>query len=194
MSRITAYQCGTCGKCFSAAFGLSAHIRTVHAKSTMKPEDSTAEEYQFECYICKKAMLSLAHLRLHLTKHDEKPTKRCIICKILLTPSQLDSHLCRSEVQSINCEYCSMDFKSITMLLKHIEDEHLDNRLYKCLKCALCIPMKLLLEYHQSVHLNVENTFACDKCPKKCSKSSSLRAHIKYAHTMDRSKWMFVIW
>lgn len=138
-------------------------------------------------------MVSLAEVRMHLPKHDVTPTKKCVICREPLTKDQSRFHLCRSGDKFIECEYCmpgmEATFVSVDSVMKHIEENHRDQRIHKCLECKKYFSMKILMEYHDLLHeKKEEKKEICPECGKKFLLSTHLRNHIRNTHLMERSE------
>ncbi|XP_031621086.1 zinc finger protein 845-like isoform X2 [Contarinia nasturtii] len=87
-------------------------------------------------------------------------TKKCSLCKVVLTPSEFYKHLCLDQ-DTIQCTFCvpRKSFKITANFLKHIACYHpeilknVDTRtLYKCNYCAVIFPMEVMMKCHQKSH------------------------------------------
>lgn len=167
-------------------------MTTAHTKQAKtKIEKREGDKYPFECYVCKEPMVSLAEVRMHLPEHDVAPSKKCVICRESLTDDQLRFHLCRSGDKIISCEYCSQTFVSISSVMSHLENDHRDQRIHKCLDCKKYFSMKILMEYHNQLHEKKgKREHICPTCNKAFFESSHLKSHIRNAHLLERSKFL----
>lgn len=165
-------------------------MTTAHTKqSNTRIEKREGEKYPFECYVCKEPMVSLAEVRMHLPKHDVTPSKKCVICREALTDDQQRFHLCRSGDKIISCEYCPETFVSISSIMNHLENDHRDKRIHKCLDCKKYFSMQILMEYHNQLHEKKgKREHICPTCNKAFFESSHLKGHIKNAHLLERSE------
>lgn len=165
-------------------------MTAAHTKQAKtKTEKREGEKYPFECYVCKESMVSLAEVRMHLPTHDITASKKCVICCDRLTDVQLRFHLCRSGDKIISCEYCPQTFVSISSVMAHLEKEHRDQRIHKCLDCKKYFSMKILMEYHNQLHEKKgKRDHICLTCNKAFFESGHLKNHIKNAHLMERSE------
>lgn len=132
-------------------------------------------------------MQSLAETRMHLEIHAEKPIKRCFVCNVNLIRRELKSHLCRPDVDAIDCDYCFKSFSSVLTLLNHVETDHPERKMFKCLECSKYFPMELLLNYHGTIHTNRKKKHICDICSRAFYEERNLNSHLK-RHQMENSK------
>lgn len=170
-------------------------MTTVHTKQAKtKIEKREGENYPFECYVCREPMISLAEVRMHLPKHDVAPSKKCVICREALTDDQKRFHLCRSGDKIISCEYCPETFVSISSVMAHLENDHRDKRIHKCLDCKKYFSMQILMEYHNQLHEKKgKREHICPTCNKAFFESGHLKGHIKNAHLLERSELLLNI-
>lgn len=179
---LSAFQCLTCEKYFKTVKILKRHIERQHIEKTV------SDDRLFECYQCRIELKSLGETRIHLSKqHTVTRQIKCSICKDRLTVKEFNQHLC-FDLQTIQCEYCLLSFKTTTCLLTHLENSHDEKQLYRCEHCPRFFAMSILKEYHTRQHIVVAKTFACEKCPKKYISKTTLLNHMKI-HVMELCKW-----
>lgn len=163
------FQCGSCGKYFTAEKYLQSHVKKVHDKM------STG---QFECFICKMKLMSLHDTRIHLLR-NHKRSEKCMICNMPFTMSELNKHLC-SGLKIINCCYCHKSFNSMKHLLHHLEQECKPEKLmYKCEICRKYFGMKIIRDIHVKHHIGTPKPYSCVICSKSFATRISLLAHKK---------------
>lgn len=183
------HHCGICGKVFKREQTLQNHIKEHNTANTI---DNSEKGYMFECYMCKEQMQSLCEVRMHLTSHDEKINRQCLICKTRLTITQLNTHICSSQeinVDELSCEYCEKNCSSMASLLQHL-DEHDDAKMYKCVECNRYFPLKLIRDFHQATHKKSDKSHICVICSKSFSQLHYLKYHIRRKHEdIERSTY-----
>lgn len=139
-------------------------------------EKKKKDEKVFQCYLCKINFNLAFHLRIHMKCHERDNT--CEICKMELTSSELNSHLCDEE-KSIRCDYCPVEFTATMKLLEHLKNTH-DKKFYGCEKCPKFFAMIALKEYHMKTHeKDLPRPFRCETCSNAFASKDSLRTHIK---------------
>lgn len=145
----------------------------------------------FECFICKQhEAYSEKAMRNHIKRHKQPNIKRfrriCLICKIPLSVTNFDSHLCGNE-KYVPCEYCSGRFTTTKRLREHLENVHKSNlQLHHCKKCTKYFPMVWLKNVHETVHNN-ETLLTCEACSKQFFHKSTFNNH-KRSHEETKCK------
>lgn len=177
----TEFQCYTCDKTFKTLKILRRHTERQHV------EKAISDDRTFECYQCRVPFKSLADTRLHLNKHHIIIRKmKCNICRNRMNHKEFDQHLC-FDLQTIQCEYCLLSFKTSACLLKHLDSLHEEKQLYRCEHCPRFFPMALLKEFHTRQHTIIAKTFKCELCPKRYGTKTTLLNHMKI-HAMKQCK------
>lgn len=151
--------------------------------------------HSYECYVCKHQMRSkretMKHLNAHFRKVIEKPVGKCSVCSKHLTKTDLDTHLCRPDDKSIDCEYCSERFSSIQTLLAHVESNHPDRKFFKCSVCSRLFSMKLLFDFHRASHVKRDRIHKCHICPKSFYEALGLKKHLDVHAITEKSEHFY---
>lgn len=122
----TSFGCDKCGRKFSTAGRLSAHLNTVHSKSIVRRE--------FTCEICSKNFLCKSNLSYHLTTHKNFEFQvECGICKKWLKNKIcLRKHMTiHSEVKH-SCDLCDYSAANKQCLMNHQKVQHSDLKPFSC--------------------------------------------------------------
>ena len=69
------YKCSECGRSCDSSSALKIHVRSHHC----------SEQRPFECSVCSKTFMRLAHLDRHSIIHTGHKPHKCFLCgKVLL--------------------------------------------------------------------------------------------------------------
>lgn len=143
---------------------------------------------EFECYICKYQPENYPKMEQHMEQHVAARDQRCDICHEMFTSNELKVHLCGTETD-LKCEYCTRSFNVTSEILLHLENDHDNKILYKCVKCRRCARFfgtKYLRDLHerlQKVECE-ERPFVCSICFKSYKNKPCLDDHM-ISHTSE---------
>lgn len=152
-------------------------IESILDKSEIDAIKKKKLENRFQCYLCRTDYYGIRELRDHMKRHERD--KKCEICKMTLTHSELNSHLCGKE-SSIRCDYCANEFTTTLKLIDHLEKSHETKKLHQCEKCPKFLASIALREYHMKSHdLDAPKRFICEICSKCFASKVLLNAHSK---------------
>ncbi|KAK0175698.1 hypothetical protein PV327_009427 [Microctonus hyperodae] len=185
------YFCDTCGVGFNHHDELRLHMN-IHKKSdSSAPEDYSCQicsekfpnnsmlvshrneihrnDKHYTCHICYRLMMSMRSLEWHMLYiHNEKPTG------ITLDDSKNSVNMERH-----SCIHCDKTFKTAKILITHIKNIHLKNKIIQCLDCGLNFKSKIRLRYHMmAVHNRLKGTTKCSQCSKRFLNQSRLKVHM----------------
>ncbi|XP_035309697.1 zinc finger protein 54-like isoform X4 [Cricetulus griseus] len=118
------HQCGTCGKCFSAASKLIVHER-VH--TGIKP---------YKCNVCEKSFTQISSFKAHQRIHSGEKPYKCKECgKSFRYLSGINSHQKRhSGEKPYKCNDCDRHFPHYSSLSRHRKTHSLE-KFHKCEEC-----------------------------------------------------------
>lgn len=181
------FQCGVCDEAFEQAKELKQHVTVAHVREErnlpLKYQPlsfNPAVKNRFECFMCKMRLNRITDVKNHIKQHAHY-NRKCEVCAKRFTSNQEHQlHMCDTMELSINCEYCSGSFVSISQLLAHLECEH-DNRImYRCQKCPKFFGMQQLVDLHEKCHPEgVEKPFACEQCSWRFGNQEKLDRHLR---------------
>lgn len=150
----------------------------------------------YQCALCDECFESPKKLRQHFIKHSMGPTSKsqirlnsvfetCIVCGSKISEMKMDNHLC-VQGESVSCEYCSREFISIKLILKHLEGCH-DGQMYSCKECPQSFRMQTLMDRHRKYHTRELMEFVCMKCSQSFPCAESLEHHASF-HANEESE------
>ena len=88
------------------------------------------------------------------------------------------------EYGKFNCEKCAKVFCTQSSLTKHIDEQHIERRIFACDVCPKSFKRKHHLEAHILTHTG-EKPFQCDHCDQSFSKEWTKIQH-KRRHTGEK--------
>ena len=160
---------------------------TCTATSTISSAESHKKHI---CDQCAKEFSTKYGLTLHKkNKHDNVFKFICQICQKGFNQATQYRFHCANHlnVSFEKCLHCKKEFRSPGCLKKHLSvckdnPDHQDVGKFVCHVCSASFSAKHSLSYHrQGKHQPPR--YQCKECPKAYAWRSSLRAHIKFAHS-----------
>jgi len=195
--KVNRFCCKFCKKEFSFGTNLTAHIKRAHSseikifncifcnwkffqkrflEAHMKNKHQDEQFDQFECDFDGKIFKNKEYLHRHMKAHQS--LVKCQICKKMLKPHSINSHLrnLHATDKKFQCKFCSKSFSSAASLYNH---EKLHNKAHKCDICNKVYPFASNLNNHKKeVHEN-SGSFGCEVCDKKFNSKGNLKKHQK---------------
>ncbi|XP_055328363.1 putative zinc finger protein 876 isoform X1 [Paramacrobiotus metropolitanus] len=166
-------QCGTCSKLYASKKSLKIHNR-IH--TGYKP---------YACPICPKRFTQTNVLKAHINYHTGRRDWLCKICGKAFTQSaHLRTHeKTHSNRKDYQCPYCQQNFSCKGVRDRHIR-QHTGEKPYKCLLCEKRFTRGESLKFHENAHQGIR-PYSCphEHCRKTFTKQSSLKRHIRSAHS-----------
>ncbi|KAM3957659.1 uncharacterized protein ACR2FA_008368 [Aphomia sociella] len=162
------YTCESCGKSYSMASSLQAHIKNSHIGD------------ERICRKCRKTFKTLDDRRKHLIESRECWAHLCNICgeRFVTYNSKLD-HLSKvhgAAKKSQICPECGEVFLDRNKYHIHFKTTHTDDN-FKCTCCGLKFENKRSLDEHRVVHTK-EKLFPCNVCSKSFPRKKNLVQHM----------------
>jgi len=168
--------CEECGKIFSKAVNLKAHIKSVHSGDPQ------------ECPECGVKVLNLKQhtRRQHKRNSDTGELESECICnhcgKIFDKSSKLKGHIATVHTQNESiCHICSKEFKNPHYLRCHIRVVHSSNETVTCDQCHKTYTSKQKLYHHQRAVHTLEDA-RCEACGKSYKNRDLLKKHQRLYH------------
>lgn len=111
----------------------------------------------------------------------ERPYK-CSFCdKAFITLSHRKSHERSHSAQRVPCPVCGRDFKSDSVLRKHIII-HYPEKFYKCQLCEKTFPTSKQRKGHMKISHPEFKQLVCQYCNKKFDLQSTYDCHMRINH------------
>lgn len=145
-----------------------------------------------KCNLCNKKFKKVSKLEQHKLTHESKEVFSCQICKDTFTDHiEYVNHLVKhskdktetfsTEInqncnESIECEVCSANFKSINALAAHKRKHAMKGRVLACSICSKIFKKVSHVKRHELCH-EVNRPFKCALCPKRFNTESLLNEH-----------------
>ncbi|KAJ2942263.1 hypothetical protein O0L34_g15810 [Tuta absoluta] len=83
-----------------------------------------------------------------------------------------------------SCNFCEYKCVSEFLMYKHVEREHEISRAVQCVQCKANFKRKRdFFQHYRDDHYELNNTFICDYCNKKCRTRRMIEKHIFNNHT-----------
>jgi len=168
--------CEECGKIFSKALNLKAHIKSVH---TGEPKE------------CPECGVKVLNLKQHIRRQHKRDSETgeleseciCNHCgKIFDKSSKLKGHIATVHTQNESiCHICSKEFKNPHYLRCHIRVVHSSNEQVTCDQCHKTYTSKQKLYHHQRAVHTLEEA-RCDACGKSYKNKDLLKKHQRLYH------------
>ncbi|XP_028133176.1 zinc finger protein 239 isoform X1 [Diabrotica virgifera virgifera] len=188
--------CGICTKIFSSQRALKHHIKRSHisaydhaftceicghvsgTKSKFITHKLRHMEKQFKCKLCNKAYATKAHLKVHMSIHENNRPFLCNVCgKDFNYANALTYHMrLHTGEKNYHCEYCPKRFRMINSLNRHVRT-HTGEKPYKCQYCGRQFSSKGEVVCHEYIHTGYR-PYHCSYCKKGFSKTHNLKIHL----------------
>ncbi|XP_055328364.1 zinc finger protein 596-like isoform X2 [Paramacrobiotus metropolitanus] len=137
------------------------------------------------CPICPKRFTQTNVLKAHINYHTGRRDWLCKICGKAFTQSaHLRTHeKTHSNRKDYQCPYCQQNFSCKGVRDRHIR-QHTGEKPYKCLLCEKRFTRGESLKFHENAHQGIR-PYSCphEHCRKTFTKQSSLKRHIRSAHS-----------
>lgn len=92
-----------------------------------------AETNKFVCILCNKSYESKEQLNVHFRLHADQPSK-----------NKTNASVQSSEKDTIPCDVCMQEFKTISLAIQHKYKKHPDAIMkYFCKFCGMQFPLKV---------------------------------------------------
>ncbi|XP_062564829.1 oocyte zinc finger protein XlCOF6-like isoform X2 [Armigeres subalbatus] len=143
-------QCPQCPKKFALPNGLKHHILTHSApKKDRRPE----------CEICGRKFKSRVRLQQHMERKTVHMERKCPVCEmVILGYERFEEHMSthpkppktphRLKDFKVACRYCDHKTTSRSLLRKHNDECHAEEKTVRCRICFVCCNGKELFEQH----------------------------------------------
>lgn len=145
-----------------------------------------------KCNICNKKFKKVTKLEQHKQKHETKDMYSCQVCKETFTNhikyvkhlvqhgkdknETLSAEINQNCGESVECEVCSANFKSINALAAHKRKHAKKGRILACSICGKIFKKVSHVKRHELCH-EVNRPFKCALCPKRFNTESLLTEH-----------------
>ena len=205
---LTNNMCKLCYASFNDKDHLREHEELEHEDDaeSLQRTSFTLKDLKFSCPKCSVKYLTANLLRKHQEKqHQMTRMVTCRICKISITPDNVNFHMAKHKSVSIQCQLCYKNFKNTQSKLIHCERAHQDeaeflNReiseadlAFGCDKCEFKFVSQNLLTSHQNhSHTEEQNyyniktkTYNCVLCHSQARTSQELKSHLRKNHSSD---------
>lgn len=171
-------ECEVCKSVFGSAAALRAHMRG-HAPKTRT----------FDCPNCEESFNFALMLQNHLKDdHPDILNHVCDLCgRGYPSRKQFVAHVNRhrnpnrdrssSTPGHFVCDYCGKEFNFRATLRRHMVNQHINNRDFKCQVCDKQLVSFEGLKLHLRSHAE-EQQHVCDICGKAFSQAYRLRVHM----------------
>ena len=140
-------------------------------------------ENQYICKICDKQYSTVGNINMHIKRrhNDMGKTFLCDICPFAAhTSYDLNSHKKTHEPKLFNCDKCSYQTNSESVMEKHMDIKHSADS-YLCDKCEYAAKSESLL-YRHNLAYHSGKVYACNLCSKTFSNPDAKRNHCKSDH------------
>jgi len=206
----TPYFCGeqNCSAMFARTNSLVKHRKKIHNILNIQ---TLKTPKTYECYFCSNKIRSFSIMIAHLSMHTMERPFKCSFTKCTKyfhTKTHQRTHygVCdfnpdvkvnllqieEKYKQVLNecgfqCYFCHTNFKTSSVLFKHIKTMHLNE------KCETCFGCKMDFHYrdinkHKNTCAQLRKLFVCKFCNVSKPSISQLNHHIQNVHTQDTVK------
>uniref|UniRef100_A0A674E6Y1 Zinc finger and BTB domain containing 40 n=1 Tax=Salmo trutta TaxID=8032 RepID=A0A674E6Y1_SALTR len=183
------YVCRECGKGFSQANGLSAHLQTSHKIS--EPHD---------CQKCRLSFSTLEDHRKHIQECHPKEYHRCPECnKMFTNPALLEKHIAvHAGGKPFSCKLCQKSYQQMSGLWYHNRTNHPEvfagqthRQLKSLLQCSVCCKFlhsaSSLAKHQKTEHTDMKvsqysSVVKCLYCPGLFPSEAEMQAHASTEH------------
>ena len=191
-TKLGAFECVLCGKCFSRKENLYKHKMRMHISK------------DFPCKQCPyigkcKEGLSRHVEYFHLNRRQfQNSSYKCKICrKQFISQYSLKEHMfTHGNVKFLKCDLCDFTTNYRNSLHHHNVSKHgnLDGfpnrQVFKCSHCPKIFASRGTFDLHSSLHMTKRLRFWCVQCGKDFSNQKSLAQHmLHWIHTSAVEQW-----
>ena len=151
--------------------------------------------HRFICSYCLEEFRHFRRVNFHIKDCKGGPPFSCALCnRTFQTKKDLNNHKSsvHADEKPFTCSFCSgssgASFKRNSSLQKHLIKKHEipKNESYKCDKCPKRFIKKVYLTHHKTRFHNSTKPFLCHDCGVSLLNKSSLKEHLKtHALTFD---------
>ncbi|XP_047348505.1 zinc finger protein 37-like isoform X10 [Vespa velutina] len=134
------HMCDICGKFYTSDYSLYKHRKVAHLN-----------EYNFQCDVCNKRLLTQENLNNHMRQHDR--TYECKECgKVFATKRYLATHTTtHTGVKPYVCQICKKNFRTSHMRNTHLLT-HSADRPHVCDLCGQAFKRRYYMIEHRRKH------------------------------------------
>lgn len=165
------HQCKACPKSFARLSALHSHER-VHDVSR-----------DLECTLCSRRFLQASTYEQHMVAHSGQ----CAVCDAAIDGgiSGYRKHMKAEHTEQMKCDICKKRFKSYSVLWQHMNDEHMEEKMYKCDACDVITTGVALAGHVRRAHLLTYGYHECPFCKMEFVHGDILLDHLK-GHRGDK--------
>lgn len=142
------HKCAGCAKSFARLSALQSHER-VHAAGR-----------DLECRLCSKRFLQRSTFDQHMQAHSG----RCTVCQVPIEGGikGYRKHMKTEHTEQMKCDICKKRFKTYDAIWSHMNNEHMEEKMYKCDACNVITTEVDLTGHVRRTHAL---TYAYHECP-----------------------------
>ncbi|XP_065813583.1 zinc finger protein 1035 [Labrus bergylta] len=207
------FICPVCHQCFASATELINHF-PMHPDGTFEckickmsfTSESKLKEHEsshrtsatgFECTKCGKSFLESNAFLQHQCSHQQQREKQTNDSNPSAMTSTMNYHQAAGEEEEVDvtgedvhdCVVCSMQFSSKRSLLGHQNEQHTENKPFKCELCGKRFALRRYLKQHERRHSEkfttqssdqwAENKLKCTQCRIEFDSAEKLSLHMR---------------
>jgi len=141
--------------------------------------------HSFVCAYCSQSFRSFQRVTFHIKKCS-RPPFHCSLCiEVFQHKNDLDAHKknVHKNEKPFVCTYCNeTSFKYNSSLQKHLIAKHETNlnESFKCDKCPKRFIKKVYLTHHKTKFHNFTKPFLCQTCGESFTRNTTLKEHLKF--------------